>query len=73
MPCSPHASRLTHRTTFKVIDLAIRNVNVLDGSGAPAFEAAQVVVNGADHFDVIDPTHPSWDVVLDELARVLGS
>ena len=41
--------------------------------GAPGFEAAQVVVNGADHFDVIDPTHPSWDVVLDELARVLDS
>ncbi|MEM7285599.1 MAG: alpha/beta hydrolase [Actinomycetota bacterium] len=40
--------------------------------GAPEFEAAQVVVPDADHFSVIDPSHPSWAVVTDAIGRVLG-
>jgi hypothetical protein len=29
-------------------------------------------VPGADHFDVIDPNHPSWDIVVDALATGLS-
>ena len=31
-----------------------------------------VVVDGADHFALIDPNHPAWDVVVDVLAREIG-
>ena len=31
------------------------------------------VLDGADHFDVIDPAHGSWQVVLAELASALGA
>ena len=41
--------------------------------GAPAFEAAQVEVADTDHFDVIDPAHPSWKVVVDALAEVIDA
>jgi pimeloyl-ACP methyl ester carboxylesterase len=28
------------------------------------------VLNNVDHFDVIDPDHPSWHIVLDELGQL---
>ncbi len=30
-------------------------------------------IEGADHFDVIDPAHPAWTAVLDALAEQFGS
>jgi acetyl esterase/lipase len=39
------------------------------GAGDPA---ALVLVDGADHFDVIDPAHPAWREVLDRLPAFLG-
>lgn len=40
--------------------------------GAPEFESAQVELVDTDHFDVIDPTHPSWALVVDAIERVIG-
>lgn len=40
--------------------------------GGAAFESAQVEVVDTDHFDVIDPSHPSWAVVVDAVQRVIG-
>ena len=40
--------------------------------GAPQFEAARLQVADTDHFDVIDPTHRSWELVVGELDRALG-
>ncbi len=39
----------------------------------PEYPTRFVEVPGADHFDVIDPNHPSWDIVVDALAAGLSS
>ena len=39
--------------------------------GAPEFDAARVQVADTDHFDVIDPAHRSWELVVGELDRAL--
>ena len=31
--------------------------------------AKRIEIPGADHFAVIDPTHPAWEIVLEELRR----
>ena len=40
--------------------------------GSPAFEAALVALAGTDHFDVIDPSHRSWELVVDEIEQTIG-
>ncbi len=45
-------------------------VDAATGAGDPA---ELVVVDGADHFDVIEPDHPAWQVVLDRLPGLLGA
>ena len=43
----------------------------VDRAVATGDPAELVVVEGADHFDVIDPTHESWTTVLDRLSELL--
>jgi acetyl esterase/lipase len=35
-------------------------------------EVELVEVEGADHFDVVDPTHPAWEAVVERLPRLLA-
>lgn len=42
------------------------------GGGYPeTFDVRSQVFDGADHFDVIDPDHESWQVALEELSAAL--
>lgn len=43
----------------------------VDRAVATGDPAELVVIEGADHFDVIDPEHESWTTVLDRLADLL--
>jgi len=45
----------------------------VDDAVAAGSPAELRVIKGADHFDVIDPSHPAWLAVLDVLADELGS
>ena len=43
------------------------NVPVSQSESVDGLTADVVILPGTDHFDVIDPTHPSWDLVVEAL------
>ena len=55
-----------HGTADRIVPVNQSEGYVADAS-ASGVDATLVAVDGANHFDVITPTHPSWFAVLDAL------
>ncbi len=60
-----------HGSADRIVPLSQSEAFVAAATAA-GDEAEVVVVDGADHFAVIDPGHPAWQVVLDRLPEHLG-
>lgn len=56
-----------HGTDDSIVPLA-QSERYVAAAEAAGTEATLHAVAGADHFDVIDPGHRSWEIVLEELA-----
>lgn len=74
---SPVALVPADAPVFALHGTADRNVPIAQteryvaAAGAAGGQVRSQVFDGADHFDVIDPDHESWQVVLEELSAAL--
>lgn len=65
-------TRLIHGTLDRIVPLAQSKAFVA-AAQAVGDDAEVVAVDGADHFDVIDPEHPAWAACTSAVAALLGA